>query len=310
MDKYKCKLPEFERYDVISIQEAKQKSGWEITAFDLPKMWQKTQGEGVIIAVLDTGCDLTHEDLKDNLLPGMNVIDPKNPPQDENGHGTHVTGILVAANNELGVVGVCPKAKVMPVKVLDDKGSGNMLTVAMGIRWAVDHGAHMISTSIGTPMKIQQVRKAIQYAAEKGVPTFVSAGNGAKTSLYYPANYPETISVGAIDSNFRKANFSNVGTNLDFMAPGVDILSTVPTNWYAVLSGTSMAQPFCCGVGALLLSYSRSHKVDFTLNTPQDWKDQLKKYTTPLSNGNYVDPKFLKGFGIIDPRKLEQALSG
>ena len=309
MDKYKCKLPPFKRCDVISIQEVKQKSGWEITAFDLPKMWQKTQGEGVVIAVVDTGCDLTHEDLKDNLVPGVNVLNTGKPPQDGSGHGTHVTGILVAENNGIGVVGVCPKAKVMPVKVLDDKGSGNMLNVSIGIRWAVDHGAHIISTSIGTPNKIQQVRKAIQYAAERGVPTFVSAGNAGKESLFYPANYPESISVGAIDSNFKKANFSNIGENLDFMAPGVEILSTVPPSWYAVMSGTSMAQPFCCGVGALLLSYSRNHKVDFVLKTPEDWKTQLRKFTTPMMIGNYTNPKFLKGFGIIDPRKLEQALA-
>lgn len=307
-DKYKCKLLPFERHDVLNIQEAKQKAGWEITAFDLPKMWEKTQGEGVTIGVLDTGCDLTHEDLKNNLVSGYNVLNPGQPPVDGCGHGTHITGILVAENNDVGVVGVCPKAKVMPVKVLDDKGNGNMLNVAVGIRWAVDHGADMLAMSLGTPVKIQQVRKAIQYAAEKGVPCFVASGNAGKMSLFYPANYPETISVGAVDVNFKKAEFSNCGENLDFMAPGVDILSTVPPSWYAVLSGTSMAQPFACGVAALLLSYARNHKTDIVLKTVDDYKEQLKKFTTPIQNGNYSNPQFYQGFGIIDPRKLKEAL--
>ena len=94
-DKYKCKLLPYERHECLSIQDANQKSGWGITAFDLPKTWQYTQGEGVKIAVLDTGCDLDHPDLKDNLIEGFNFIKPNSPPEDDNCHGTHVTGILI-----------------------------------------------------------------------------------------------------------------------------------------------------------------------------------------------------------------------
>jgi subtilisin family serine protease len=260
---YRCRLLPFERTDCLSIQEAKQKSGWNITAFDLPKAWEHTQGEGVVIAVLDTGCDLTHEDLKNNLLPGMNFCNTRKPPIDGNGHGTHITGTLVAENNNIGVVGVCPHAKVRPVKVLDDKGNGDMRKVADGIRWAIDQRVDLISMSLGAPIKVQEVRKAIQAAAKEGIVTFVAAGNAGNTKeVLYPANYPETIAIGAIDENFRRANFSNTGDNLDFMAPGVDIFSTVPTNWYATLSGTSMAQPFACGVAALLLSYVKSGKTN------------------------------------------------
>src|SRR5687768_10938141 len=93
---YKCKLLPYERTDCLSMQEAKQNSGWGITAFDLPKAWEHTQGEGVVVAVLDTGCDLDHPDLKNNLLEGINFVKPGTPPQDDNGHGSHVTGILVA----------------------------------------------------------------------------------------------------------------------------------------------------------------------------------------------------------------------
>lgn len=305
---YKCKLMPYERVDCMSIQDAKQKSGWNITAFDLPSAWQHSQGEGVVIAVLDTGCDLDHPDLVHNLLPGFNFCNPGKPPQDGNGHGTHVIGTLVAENNDIGVVGVCPQAKVRPVKVLDDKGSGDMRNVAAGIRWAVEQKVDLISMSLGAPVKIQEVRKALQMAAAAGIVTFAAAGNAGNTKeVFYPANYPETIAIGAIDENFNRASFSNTGMNLDFMAPGVDIFSTVPDNWYATLSGTSMAQPFACGVGALLLSYVKRGKAKIQLKSVDDYVNVFKKYTTPIKNGNYSDKHFYQGFGIIDPKKLMEA---
>ena len=219
-----------------------------------------------------------------------------------------MTGILVAENNDIGVVGVCPKAKVIPIKVLDKNGNGSLINVAEGVRWAADNGADIIAMSLGAPVKVQQVRKAIQYAATKGIPTFVAAGNAGDTKeVFYPANYPETIAIGAIDENFKRANFSNTGENLDFMAPGVDILSTVPENWYAVLSGTSMAAPFAVGVAALVLSYVRSGKSKTRLETVEDYRQIFRKYTTPVENGNYSHKKFYQGFGILDPRKLMKA---
>lgn len=306
---YKCKLLPYKREECMSIQEAKQMAGWNITAFSLPKAWAKTQGEGVVIAVLDTGCDLDHPDLVNNLLPGINFCNKKLPPHDGNGHGTHVTGTLVAENNDVGVVGVCPKAKVRPVKVLDDKGNGDLRRVASGIRWAIDQKVDFISMSLGAPIKVQEVRKAIQLAAQHGIVTFVAAGNAGNTKeIFYPANYPETIAIGAIDENFRRASFSNTGVNLDFMAPGVDIFSTVPDNWYATLSGTSMAQPFACGVAALVLSYVKSGKAPgIKLENADDYRNLFKQYTTPIKNGNYTEKKFYQGFGIIDPVKLLEA---
>lgn len=300
---YSCKLFPFERVDCLSIQDAKQKSGWNITAFDLPKTWQFTQGEGVVIAVLDTGCDLDHPDLKENLLPGKNFVNAKKPPVDGNGHGTHITGTLVASNNDIGIVGVCPKAKVRPVKVLDDNGNGNLLNVSKGIRWAVRQGVDIISMSLGAPVRVQQVRKAIQFAASKGIPTFVAAGNAGNTKkVFFPANYPETIAIGAIDKDFKRAKFSNTGENLDFMAPGVDIMSTVPDDWYATLSGTSMATPFAVGVAALVLSHVRIKKPKMVLKTVEDYRKVFRKYTTSIKGIN--NKKFHQGFGIIDPRKM------
>jgi subtilisin family serine protease len=308
---YSCSLFPYEREDFLSIQEVKQESPWSITAFNLPDAWSVTQGEGVTIAVLDSGCDLDHPDLKENLLEGKNFIDQDKPPEDDNGHGTHISGTLVAVNNEIGIVGVAPKAKVIPVKVLDGQGNGNLLTVAAGIRWCIDQKVDFISLSLGAPVPVQQVRKAIQAAAEAGIVAFCAAGNAGNTKeIYYPGAYPEAISIGAIDPAMRRADFSNTGNRLDFMAPGVDVLSTVPDDWYAKLSGTSMAQPFACGVAALVLSYVRKHpECGITLKNAEDYRNLFKKYTTPVQNGNYADPHFYQGFGIIDPKKFIEAMN-
>jgi len=316
MKDHKCSLFPYEIEEVLSLQSAEQRIGWNITAFELPEAWKITQGEGVKIAVLDSGCDLDHPDLVGNLLPGMNFINPKKPPQDDNNHGTHVAGIICAQNNNIGMIGIAPKSKVIPIKVLDKAGNGNLEIVAKGIRWAVEQQADIISMSLGAPMPLQQVRKAIQFAASKGIPTFVAAGNAGHTKeVFYPAAYPETIAIGSIDSNFNRSNFSNTGKNLDFMAPGGKIFSTVPNNWYAFLSGTSMACPFAVGVAALVLSYVRKNKVNISLKTVDDYRNIFKKHTLSTSDPKYAGKKFFEGFGIIDPRKFikwveENSVSG
>ena len=307
--KYKCHLLPYLKENILSIQEAKQQAGWGITAFDLPKAWQLSQGDGVKVAIIDTGCDMDHPDLVNNLLPGINLINPNKLPIDDNDHGTHCAGIVCASNNEIGMVGVAPKAKVIPIKALDKNGSGDMNNVAYGIRWAMDNGADIISMSLGCPSPLQQVRKAIKAAIAKGIPVFVAAGNAGNTKeIYYPANYPETIAIGSIDQNFDRSSFSCTGTNLDFMAPGGKIFSTVPNNWYAVLSGTSMAAPFAVGVAALVLSYVRHNKTDIKLNGPEDYRNIFRKFTIPIKNSMWANKEFYQGLGILDPVKIVESL--
>lgn len=308
-DKRKCSLFPYTVKESLSAQEAGDRPGWNITAFDLPNAWKESQGEGVVIAVLDTGCDLDHPDLANNLVPGKNFVNLNRPPHDDNRHGTHCIGTICAEKNGVGIIGVAPKSKVMPVKVLNKRGDGDLLDVAKGIRWAADHGADIISMSLGTPFKLQQVRKAIQYAAKKGIPSFVAAGNAGNTkNIFYPARYPETIAIGSIDENFSRSKFSSTGPNLDFMAPGGDILSTVPDDWYATLSGTSMACPFAVGVAALILSYHRKHNLDFKLDHVDDYRKLFKSHTVPVTNKKMADNKTFSGFGIIDPRKFVEWL--
>lgn len=310
-EKNKCSLFPYEREDIFSLQEAKQKAGWGISAFDLPNAWKKTKGAGVKVAVLDTGVDLDHSDLVKNLLPGFNVFDEKKDANDDNGHGTHVAGIIAAENNEIGMVGVAPEASIIPVKVLDKSGNGDLVSVSRGINWAVDVAkADLICMSLGGPNPVDEVKKAIQYAESKGVVCFVAAGNAGKTkNIFYPANYKETIAIGSISENFTRSSFSNTGDNLDFMAPGDKIFSTVPDNWYAILSGTSMATPFAVGVAALLLSYSRNYYSEIKLSCSDSYRAAFKEHTIPVNNLDLNNQKFYQGFGIIDTRKLFESLS-
>ena len=147
-NKYLCKLLPYKKEQFLSIQEAKQVCDWGLELLNIPKAWKYTDGEGVTVAVLDTGCDLTHLDLKDNLLEGKNFVDPKKDPIDDSGHGSHVTGIICASNNDIGIIGVAPKTKVRPVKVLDGKGNGSLLNVAKGIRWAIEQKVDFITMSL------------------------------------------------------------------------------------------------------------------------------------------------------------------
>lgn len=300
----------YKRTEVFSIQDAIQKAGWNITAFDLPSLWAKTKGEGVKIAVLDTGVDLDHPDLKNNILQGFNFIDPSKEPWDDNQHGTHVAGIIAAENNEIGMVGVAPSSKIIPVKVLDGDGNGDLDSVSKGIKWATDVAkADLICMSLGSPQPAEKVRNAIKYAESKGVVSFVAAGNSGLTKkVFYPAEYPETIAIGSIDKNFKRSNFSNTGENLDFMAPGGSIFSTVPDNWYAILSGTSMATPFAAGVAALVLSYSRKSNINLNLNSSEDYRIVFRDHTVPITCENLKNEKFYQGFGIIEPSKLFKVL--
>jgi len=163
---HKCSLFPYEMEEILSMQDAQERVGWSITAFDLPKTWRKASaGEGVIVAILDSGCDLDHPDLHNNIkvVPGANILNPRKPPHDDNQHGTHVAGIIAAEHNDFGMVGVAPKATIMPIKVLDRNGNGNLETVARGIRFAVEHGANMMCMSLGAPTKLQQLRKSIQW---------------------------------------------------------------------------------------------------------------------------------------------------
>tara|TARA_Y100000310_G_C20699149_1_gene828055 strand:- start:5752 stop:7326 length:1575 start_codon:yes stop_codon:yes gene_type:complete len=281
---------------VRDISTLQQTFGYEITKHNIPDVWSITQGEGVIVASLDTGCqEPDHEDLVGSIIRKHGNV------QDGDGHGQHTIGTISANNNDKGIVGVAPLAQIAVYKVLGDDGSGTLQGVIDGIDQAVADGCDIINMSLGAPVDHPDFHDAIKRAYNAGIVIICAAGNsGDVGELIYPANYPETISVGAIDDQNIRAWFSQTGSNLDFMAPGVAILSTVPINSYQIMQGSSMACPWMSGVVALMISKHRKSGGNTPLNGVEDVREHLKRSTIDLDQAG----KDLKtGWGLVDVKE-------
>jgi subtilisin family serine protease len=242
-------------------------------------------------------------------VPGKNFVENDMAPFDSGQHGTHVAGIIAANDNDSGIVGVAPNCKIMPIKVLNSYGAGKIDHVAAAIRYAVDQGVDLISMSLGCRNPVDSVLDSINYANEHKTVCFVAAGNAGSTKqLLYPAAYTECISIGAVDENSMRADFSCTGPNLDFVAPGVKIYSTVPKSSYAFLSGTSMACPFAIGVATLVLSEKRKSDPSIRIGI-EEYRNILGKNTIKTKNlDQNLDKngaRFWQGLGIINPIEFE-----
>jgi subtilisin family serine protease len=305
MKKNKIGLLPFIREDVYGLDiNSSQMYGWEIKEFNIENEWRFSTGKGVTVAVIDTGCDLDHPDIKNNIVQGKNFINPKKDPYDDNGHGTHVSGTIAAENNSRGMVGVAPDTKILPIKALGADGNGTLDNIIKGIIYAADIGVNFISMSLGSPQPNSQLENAIKYAANKGVIIFCAAGNsGENIDIMYPAKYDHTIAIGAIDKNLNRTSFTCSGETLDFLSPGHDILSCVPGGGYALMSGTSMSTPFAVGCASLLLSYAKNknnsllNKLKFT----EDYINIFKLKSKHLSDKKYFGKKRYEGYGILYP---------
>ncbi|WP_059102507.1 S8 family peptidase [Shouchella shacheensis] len=228
---------------------------WNLEQMEIEPGWNLADGEDTTIAIVDTGVDPAHKDLADKIVDGYNAIDDSDDFQDENGHGTHVAGIAAAmTNNVEGIAGVSWASKIMPIKVLDDKGEGSSFSVARGIYWAVDHGADVINMSLGDYYHSEALYDAIVYAHDHDVILITASGNDNVSDPMFPAVYPEVLTVAAVDDMRNRAFFSNFGIHIDVSAPGEHIPSSYLDNQYVILSGTSMASPHAAGLAALVRS--------------------------------------------------------
>ena len=255
---------------------------WGLRKINANAAWDFYKGEGVKIGIVDTGVLFDHEDIDSNIwtnsaelgglsgvdddnngyvddIHGWDFVDDDNTPFDLNGHGTHVAGIAAAeGNNQTGISGVAPLAKVIPVRVLDQSGSGSIRAVAKGIEYAAKVGADVINLSLGA-MNLDffnkaVLQRAVDFARSLGRIVVAAAGNSATdVSSFSPANLNGVIAVGATDSRDQRAGFSNYGSGLFITAPGVGVLSLGGGNGYFTASGTSMAAPYVSGAIALLL---------------------------------------------------------
>jgi len=242
---------------------------WALPIIKAPQAWDVTTGGEVIVAVVDTGVDYSHEDLAGKVIKGYDYVNNDNDPMDDHYHGTHVAGTIAGVtNNGIGIAGVSWGAKILAVKVLDASGTGTSFSVAQGIRYAADYGAKIINLSLGGPEPSATLSDAIAYAHGKGCIIVAAAGNEGTDAALYPAAYQNVIGVGATGINDLKASYSNYGWYVDVAAPGGDgdlniIPSNVPSNGilscylgnsYAWAEGTSMAAPHVAGLAALIAS--------------------------------------------------------
>ena len=253
---------------------------------------------GVVVAVLDTGVS-PHPELAAALLPGRNFTPAPGGSADSgdrDGHGTHVSG-TVAADAGSGVEGIAVGAKVLPVKVLDDTGSGSSSWISSGIIWAADQGADVINMSLGGQYSSTVYDAAIAYARSKGASVIAAAGNANTSAVYMPAAAPGVIGVAATDQFGGRASFSNYGSYVDVAAPGVDITSTYPGNRYAGMSGTSMASPHVAGVVALMVAAAPTI-------TPDQVQQALTSSATDLGVPGRDD---LFGYGQVDALRAVRA---
>ncbi|MEK3683369.1 S8 family peptidase [Paenibacillus sp. FSL R10-2736] len=275
---------------------------WNLPAIETELGWNLSKGsKEVVVAVVDTGVQADHPDLQGQLLAGYNAITNGGAPDDDVGHGTHVSGIIGAlTNNEEGVAGISWYNKILPVKALDNSGAGTTYSVAEGIIWAADHGAKVINLSLGNYADSQFLHDAIKYAYDRDVVIVSASGNDNTERPGYPAAYEEVIAVAATNSTGERASFSNYGDYIDVAAPGESIASTYPDNQYAALSGTSMASPHVAALAGLVRSLN---------------PELSNKEVTELLTSNAVDlgdaghDKYY-GWGQVDIYKTLQAAGG
>lgn len=269
--------------------------------------WKIEQGsKKVIVAVIDTGIDPTHPDLKANLWKGssgetgFNFVTNRPNPLDDHGHGTHVAGIIGAASNpKVGTSGVAPSVSLMAVKYYSDSNSGltNLKNTVKAIDWAVQHGANIINYSGGGPEFSEEEFLAIKRAEAQGVLIIAAAGNEKQDidqprHFYYPAAYrvSNVISVAALDIDNHLLKTSNWGKlKVDVAAPGENIFSTLPGGKYGYMSGTSQATAFVTGVAALLLSKNPSLNPSQIRQILRQSSDSITGLNLKIASGGRVN---------------------
>jgi subtilisin len=218
------------------------------------------KGTGVKVAIIDSGIDYTHPDLDANFAGGYDFVNNDTNPMDDNEHGTHVAGTVAAEDNDIGVVGVAPEAKLYALKVLSASGSGSWSDVIAALQWAVDNGIQVTNNSYGSGQNPGgTVQAAFDNSAAAGVLHIAAAGNagnpgGKGNNVGWPARYDSVVAVAATDINDNRASFSSTGDQVELAAPGVNINSTKLGGGYVEFNGTSMASPHVAGSAALVIA--------------------------------------------------------
>lgn len=270
---------------------------WDIFRTNTSKAWMiLNQKKQIRVAVVDTGVDYNHPDLKNRVLKdlGYNFVNNNEDTMDDNWHGTHVAGIIAAeGNNQTGIIGIAGLAdvKIIPVKVMDENGEGSSDIIAEGIKYAADIGVDIINFSIGFNVKDKYIENAIKYAKNKGAFVVVSAGNdGVNCDISSPASDEGSYTVASVNGYDERSSFSNFGNSVKIAAPGENILSTVPNGSYEYKDGTSMAAPIVTGVAAMV-------KAENPNLTPDEIEDILNYSAEDVLNRGKDEDT---GYGVVD----------
>lgn len=252
--------------NVVSVLEEQQ--NWGLAFIDAEDAWKHTKGDNVKVAVIDTGW-FPHKDLQVNFLEGHDATGNNDFMDHGNGHGVHVAGIIGAnCGDTIGVMGVCPDAKLIPIKALDDDGTGSYDFIANGLRIAHDLDVDVINMSLGSSQDPGDnvIHSLIKDITSQGKIVVCASGNDG-SAVNFPAKFDESIAVAAVAADGTLAKFSSRGPELDTAAPGVRIYSTWLNNQYINLDGTSMACPCISGIVALMISWYKSNPdTNFAIN--------------------------------------------
>ncbi|HUW08766.1 MAG TPA: S8 family serine peptidase [Anaerolineae bacterium] len=281
---------------------------WNMRRIAAPEAWPLSTGAAeVVVAVVDSGVDADHPDLTENLLPGYDFVNHDADPDDDFGHGTHVTGILSARlNNTLGVAGLAPDISILPLKVLNDRGSGTYANISAAIQHAADSGASIISLSLGGESASAVLLQAVTNAHAAGVLLVASAGNQGRSGVYYPARYPEVMAIAATDHYDRWAPYSNWGAEVDLAAPGgtaADPIRSTAPGGYQWEYGTSMAAPHVAGAAALMRAENPALSPDEIADILRQTADKVGQHLYSGGRNVYL------GFGRLNSHEaLRHAL--
>jgi subtilisin family serine protease len=274
-------------------------SEWHISKIGAQTAWNSSIGQNVVVAVIDTGVQLTHPDLYANLVAGWNAYDNNSNADDVYGHGTAVAGTIAAVgNNAIGVVGVAYGARIMPIRATDAAANSSFSVLASALTWAADHGADVANISFSNIYKSSTMQAAAQYLRDRGGVTVVSANNNAIDEG--SSNTTTMITVSATDQNDLLASFSSWGSMVDLAAPGVTIQTTLWNSGYGWGTGTSFATPIVAGAVALVMA------ANYTL-APSQVESALFSNATDLGSGGY-DTKY--GWGRVNVASAVQAALG
>lgn len=253
---YKVKVPEPNFVaGILTVTDPLYESQWYIPDINIDKAWGELKNKNEFkIAVIDTGVNREHPDLKGQILEGYDFINNDSHVVDDHGHGTFVSGIIAASSNVIGIKGLYEYAKILPVKVLDSNGIGSYEDAARGIIYAADNGAKVINLSIGGYGYSFMLQDAVDYALKKGCIVVAAGGNDGIEQSIYPAAYPDVIGVSALSNNGKIWTGSNRGRHIDVSAPGLNILSTGLNNDYVYASGTSASAAMVSALAGMLAS--------------------------------------------------------